>query len=249
MDDKQLKAGGQTKRSAGAGGGRMSPGPYIAKVISHLDTKRQGALKVQLLTDAISGNDNKADGQLFTVRYCMPFYGVTNVESNQKNNDYYSSQQSYGFWAVPPDPGTKVLVIFAEGLPNQGYWIGCIQDEYMNFMVPGGYPSDKGDNIIQNTLPDDLKNLPLPVGEFNKKLRDSKKSNNPDRFPRPHNPMMSRVLATQGLQEDIVRGLTSTSSRRDIPNTVYGWNTPGPLDKRPGKPKGKYGEFGQEKDI
>ena len=249
MDDKQLKAGGQTKRSAGAGGGRMSPGPYIAKVISHLDTKRQGALKVQLLTDAISGNDNKADGQLFTVRYCMPFYGVTNVESNQKNNDYYSSQQSYGFWAVPPDPGTKVLVIFAEGLPNQGYWIGCIQDEYMNFMVPGGYPSDKGDNIIQNTLPDDLKNLPLPVGEFNKKLRDSKKSNNPDRFPRPHNPMMSRVLATQGLQEDIVRGLTSTSSRRDIPNTVYGWNTPGPLDKRAGKPKGKYGEFGQEKDI
>tara|TARA_A200000113_G_scaffold52510_3_gene43400 strand:- start:11304 stop:14084 length:2781 start_codon:yes stop_codon:yes gene_type:complete len=249
MDDKQLKHGSQHKRSAGAGGGRMSPGPYIAKVISHLDTKRQGSLKVQLLTDAISGNDKKQDGQLFTVRYCMPFYGVTNVESNQKNNDYYSSQQSYGFWAVPPDPGTKVMVIFAEGLPNQGYWIGCIQDEYMNFQVPGGYPSDKGDNIIQNTVPNDFKNLPLPVGEFNKKLRDSKKSNNPDRFPRPHNPMMTAVLGKQGLQEDMIRGLTSTSSRRDLPNTVYGWNTPGPLDKQAGRPKGKYGEAGAEKDV
>ena len=72
MDDKQLKHGSQHKRSAGAGGGRMSPGPYIAKVISHLDTKRQGSLKVQLLTDAISGNDKKQDGQLFTVRYCNP---------------------------------------------------------------------------------------------------------------------------------------------------------------------------------
>ena len=95
----------------------------------------------------------------------------------------------------------------------------------MNFQVPGGYPSDKGDNIIQNTVPNDFKNLPLPVGEFNKKLRDSKKSNNPDRFPRPHNPMMTAVLGKQGLQEDMIRGLTSTSSRRDIPNTVYGWNT------------------------
>ena len=36
-----------------------------------------------------------------------------------------------------PDVGTKVLVIFAEGNRGKGYWIGCVQDENMNFMVPG----------------------------------------------------------------------------------------------------------------
>jgi predicted chitinase len=54
--------------------------------------------------------------------------------------------------------------------------------------------------------------------------------------------MMSLTLAKQGLEQDVIRGTTTTSSRRDIPNTVYGWNTPGPLDKRDGKPKGKYGD-------
>ena len=243
----ELPSGSQNKRSAGAGVKRMSPGPYLAKVVSHLDSKRQGTLKVQLLSNVVSSNEDQQDGQLFNVRYCMPFYGVNDVESNTQNTDYYNTQQSYGFWAVPPDPGVKVLVIFAEGLPNQGFWIGCVQDEYMNYMVPGGYPSDKGSNIIQKGLSNDLKNLPLPVGEFNKRVssvdgKNAKAGLNVDKFPKPHNPMMSRVLAIQGLQEDIIRGLTSTTSRRDIPNTVYGWNTPGPLDKRPGKPKGRYGE-------
>ena len=238
------------KRSVGAGGAPLPPGPYVAEVVNHLDNKRQGSLRVQILSNVLSGNDADIAGQLFTVRYCMPFYGVNSVTSNQKNNDYYSTQQSYGFWAVPPDPGTKVLVMFAEGLSNQGYWIGCIQDEYMNHMVPGGYPTDKAVNVVQENMGDDLKGKDLPTGEYNKAILsgegtgplDTRKGTNPDKFPRPHNPMMSRVLATQGLQADIIRGLTSTSSRRDVPNTVYGWNTPGPLDKRNGRPKGKYGE-------
>jgi predicted chitinase len=243
----ELPSGSQNKRSAGAGVKRMSPGPYLAKVVSHLDSKRQGGLKVQLLSNVVSSNEDEQEGQLFNVRYCMPFYGVNNVDSNTKNTDYYHTQQSYGFWAVPPDPGVKVLVIFAEGLPNQGFWIGCVQDDYMNWMVPGGYPSDKGSNIIQKDVPNDFKNLPLPVGEFNKRVtvidgKNLKAGMNPDKFARPHNPMMTAVLGQQGLEQDIIRGLTSTTSRRDVPNTVYGWNTPGPLDKRTGKPKGRYGE-------
>ena len=249
IDDVSLKSDNQIKRSAGAGGTQLPPGPHVARVVNHLDTKRQGSLRVELLSDVLSGNDTNTQGQLFTVRYCMPFYGVTNVSSNGKNNDYYNTQQSYGFWAVPPDPGTKVLVMFAEGRSNQGYWIGCIQDEYMNHMVPGGYPADKPTNVVQDGILSDFKNKSLPTGEFNKAIGDNstgpldiRKGNNPDKFPRPINPMMSLTLSKQGLEQDIVRGLTTTSSRRDIPNTVYGWNTPGPLDKRDGAPKGKYGE-------
>ena len=52
---------------------------------------------------------------------------------------------------------------------------------------------------------------------------------------------MATILSAQGLLTDPVRGLTSSSGRRDIPSTVFGWNTPGPLDKRDGAPKGKYG--------
>jgi predicted chitinase/uncharacterized protein (DUF2345 family) len=252
--DEEIKSYNQVKRSSGAGGAAIPPGPHLARVVNHLDTKRQGSLRVELLSDVLSGNDRDTAGQLFTVRYCMPFYGVTNLSSNGKNNDYYSTQQSYGFWAVPPDPGTKVLVMFAEGRSNQGYWIGCVQDEYMNNMVPGGYPADKPSNIVQDNIIADFKNKSLPTGEFNKTIPsnasgplDQRRGNNPDKFPRPLNPMMSLTLAKQGLEQDIIRGLTTTSSRRDIPNTVYGWNTPGPLDKRDGAPKGKYGE--QESQV
>ena len=51
-----------------------------------------------------------------------------------------------------PDPGTKVLVIFAEGKITQGYWIGCIQDEFMNFMVSGGYPTAKSEYVIPRNV-------------------------------------------------------------------------------------------------
>jgi len=246
----QLEPNQVNKRSSGVGFAKMPPGPFLAKVVNHLDPKRQGSLRVQLLTNTVSVGDNLEEGQLFTANYCSPFYGVTDVKSNGKNNDYYNTQQSYGFWAVPPDPGTKVLVIFAEGSPNQCYWIGCVQDEYMNNMVPGGYPADKVTNIVQDGIASNLKGKSLPVGEFNKSVSgngsgplDRRVGNDPDKFPRPINPMMSNILAKQGLEEDVVRGTTTTSSRRDIPNTVYGWNTPGPLDKRDGRPKGNYGDI------
>lgn len=229
------------RRSSGVESTRMPPGPYVAKVVSHLDPKRMGALSVQLLSNVTSGNDpDNEPGQLFTVDYCMPFYGVNDINSNRQNDDYYSTQQSYGFWAIPPDPGSKVLVIFAEGQSNQGYWIGCIQDAYMNHMVPAGTPATKSTRVVQDTLIEDFQNIPLPTGEYNKALHGTQ-GNDPDAFPRPHNPMMLNVLANQGLIRDNIRGLTSSSARREIPSMVFGFNTPGPLDKRDGAPKGRYG--------
>ena len=233
-------------RTAGAESRPMPPGPYVAKVVSHLDPKRMGALSVQLLSNVVSGGDaDNEPGQLYTVDYCMPFYGVNDVTSNRQNDDYFSTQQSYGFWAVPPDPGSKVLVIFAEGQSNQGYWIGCIQDAYMNHMLPGATPSVKSSRVVQDNLIDEFKERPLPTGEYNKSLHGDT-GNDPDAFPRPHNPMMLNALATQGLIDDVVRGLTSSSARRDLPSAVFGWSTPGPLDKRDGAPKGRYGPTGNQ---
>ena len=216
-------------------------GPFIAKVVNHLDPKRMGALRVELLSHTNPGGQELFPrGQLFTAYYCSPFYGVNDAQSNSRNKQYAATQQSYGFWAVPPDPGTKVLVIFVENQTNQCYWIGCIQDEYMNSMVPGSHPTSSADLIYQEGLSDDLKGRRLPTGEYNKKL--DHKGYDTARFQRPHNPLFAGALSTQGLLKDPIRGQTTSSARRDIPNNVYGWNTPGPVDKADGAPKGRYGE-------
>ena len=66
----------------------------------------------------------------------------------------------------------KFCNIFAEGQSSQCYWIGCVQDEFMNYMVPQGQPVDKPENILQEPVPKDYKDKKLPVGEYNKKRND-----------------------------------------------------------------------------
>lgn len=234
------------KRTAGAPLTVNHPGPYIATVVNHLDPRYSGSLEVQLESNVLSGPDKDSDNQIVVARYLMPFYGINSVESNTKNDTYSTSQQSYGMWFVPPDPGSKVMVIFAENQINQCFWIGCVADEYMNFMVPDGRASTR--NIATDPpLPEEYKDKSLPAGEYNKKIQRT--GNDADAFARPHNPLFAGVLNTQGLLSDEVRGTTTTSARRNIPSTVFGVNTPGPLDKRDGAPKGKYGAKGIQIDY
>jgi hypothetical protein len=49
-------------------------------------------------------------------------------------------------------------------------------------------------------------------------------------------------LQNQGLLTDEIRGLTTTSARREAPSSVFGVSTPGPLDKR-GNARGKGGRY------
>jgi hypothetical protein len=113
-------------------------GPYLAKVVSHLDNKFMGSLRVQLLKVNSSGTAYTDTDKLVTAFYASPFYGSTSWKSAGANDDYASTQQSYGMWFVPPDPDTKVLVTFVEGRRDICYWFACVPDDYMNFMVPDG---------------------------------------------------------------------------------------------------------------
>lgn len=223
----------QTRVQEGAYG---SNGPFLAKVISHVDPKYSGDLKVELRTKSMSNNDPATEGQLLTARYLMPFYGVTHVRSNTPNASYRYTQQSYGMWMVPPDPGSTVMVIFVEGQPNMCYWIGCVQDEFMNFMVPGNASTA----ITDENTPDTLQGKKVPVGEYNKSF-DFVGSAQPTNFPKPVNLDAVNQLNEAGLLEDEVRGINTSSARREAPSNVFGINTPGPLDKRPGAPRGTYG--------
>ena len=202
------------------------PGPFLAKVVSHLDPTYMGILEVEILRP--TGNTGSA-GQLHQVKYMSPFYGVTNVDYVGLDDDFNNTQKSYGMWMVPPDPGTTVIIIFIDGDPKRGFWIGCVQDENMNFMLPGIAST-------QNTVDGTDR---APTAEYNKKVNNS--TSDPTQFKKPVHPMAA-ILSGQGLIKDDIRGLTTSSARREAPSMVFGISTPGPLDKQQNAKQGSVGK-------
>lgn len=212
-----------------------SPGPYMARVISLQDSSYMGVLNVQVMRAIGNSSD---ESELRQVRYLSPFYGVTNVKYVNNNTDYGSTQKSYGMWMVPPDPGTIVMVIFVNGDPGQGYWIGCIPDDSMNFMVPGLAATQYNLDAATNPVTGDT--LRVPVAEYNKV--NNKTVTDPTQVQKPRHPLAD-FLDAQGLLEDDTRGITSSSARREAPSMVFGISTPGPVDKQPNAPTGLVGSL------
>jgi hypothetical protein len=222
----------QETRSSGASA-KLSkidgPGPFEAIVKNHLDGEYMGRLEVELLKSNTEGSTPNVGAERVIVDYLSPFYGVTPFAGSTPNDNFASTQKSYGMWAIPPDVGTRVLVIFAEGNKSRGFWIGCIQDRYMNFMVPGN-ASTKYNTEDQTKQ--------RPVGEYNKKTEEAVGAD-PTQFLKPCNMDACNVLDNAGLANDQIRGTTTSSARRETPSMVFGWSTPGPLDRRPGHPTTK----------
>lgn len=206
------------------------PGPYLARVISHLDPTYMGMLEVELLRP---GGNNPSSGSIHMVSYMSPFYGVTSISYAKEINDYNNTQKSYGMWMVPPDPGTVVVVIFIDGNFKYGYWIGCVQDEFMNFMVPGLAATSQ---VVDETDR-------MPTGEYNRKATEGQTVivSDPEKLKKPRHPLAD-ALEAQGLLKDDIRGITTSSARRETPSMVFGISTPGPLDKRPGAQTGTKGK-------
>ena len=218
------------------------PGPYEAIVVGHLDPAFMGTLKVEILKKTSSGNDPERSGQLLEARYLSPFYGVTPQAATTGNSGYENSQKSYGFWAVPPDVGTRVIVMLIEGNISQAFWIGCVQDEYMNFMTPGYAATTQVENINPDNASDKI-GKKVPTGEYNKR-REEGTSKSPTKFAKPPHSDIINHLNEQGLIDDDIRGTTSSSARREVPSSVFGISTPGPLDKRTNAPKEPIGPVG-----
>jgi len=215
----------------------LGSGPYLAKVVSHIDASFMAGLEVTLLRD--QGNQIAKDTQTFTVKYLTPFYGSTAYEfmGQNKENDqaFYDTQKSYGMWFSPPDIGVTVMVVFIGGMPEDGYYIGCVPSRFTNHMVPA-----IGGSTVVDITDDDKKKYattqPLPVAEVNRRANDLGNSTAIDKIKKPVHPIADRFLE-QGTLEDDVRGVTTSTSRRNIPNMVFGISSPGPVDKRPGAKK------------
>jgi hypothetical protein len=208
--------------------GSIDPGPHLARVIRSEDNKYMGTLHVQLLRDV--GNIPDSEASTYPVQYLSPFYGVTSITHLGNNNTFSDTQKSYGMWMIPPTEGGIVVVLFINGDASKGFWIGCVQDEYMNFMIPG---------LAATELNTQSPSKKLPVAEHNKSLTDGTKTDT-TLIQKPVHPF-SQVLTAQGLIEDETRGITTSSARRESPSNVFGISTPGPVDRGSGATRGKVG--------
>jgi len=215
-------------------------GPFLAKVVGHLDPSFMGGLEVTLQREA--SNRFGEDGQTYEVRCAVPFFGSTNLANTGVNtgNDqaFNDTQKSYGMWFVPPDVGVTVLVVFLDGNPAEGYWIGCVPDRFANHMVP----AIAGTKLIDYSQADRQKyepNLGLPCAEINKSIYADKPNLPADTLKKPVHPF-AEALLKQGLLLDDVRGTSTSTPRRNLPSSVFGISTPGPLDQ-----KGKKASIGR----
>ena len=189
------------------GRGTLQSKIYVGFVKVVEDSTFMGRLQVWI--PELSGDPTNRSGW-FLMNYCTPFAGATNYLENKNSPGYQDSQRSYGMWFVPPDINNEVVCAFINGDPARGIWFGCLYQQFMNHMVPGIAGQDATST--------------LPVGEYNKNLTQT----NFDKPNRPGYSPLADQLAKQGLDADVVRGVTDSSARRATPaNSVSGILTPG----------------------
>jgi hypothetical protein len=120
-------------------------------------------------------------------------------------------------WFVPPDIDNRVMVIFVNGDPEKGYWIGCIPEWPNMHMVPGiSSGSWHGEG-------------PEPLVEYNDR-EDGSKGTESTFYKRAKtiHDYQNQVWARQGLLKDPDRGPGISSAFRETPSRVFGISTPGP---------------------
>lgn len=181
----------------------------IAKVKSTDDEAHSGKLKVWLVQ---SNTDENNEANWISVRYASPFAGIsdpekmtTAVESSE------GTQKQYGFFAVPPDKNNLVLVAFANGEPDEGFWFSGLYSDTLTHMIPG---------IAENATYQGTG----PAAEVN---RYSQQIEQPRKNPlRPQYSSLGNVSSGQNISDPQL-GVGTSSVWRDLTPQVMGWLTPG----------------------
>jgi len=184
-----------------------SPGIYVGVVKRNDDTQNMGRLQVWVEE---FGGDPDEESAWISVSYASPFGGSTSIYEQGTNvKEYSDTMKSYGFWAVPPDLEARVLIGFAAGKLDKGYWFACLFQRGTQVSIPG-IPA-------KNTWSGENK----PAAPKNKKDSDADLEKYVEHKP------MSDALTQQGLADDPIRGTTSSSVTRETPSKVIGLLTPG----------------------
>ena len=224
-------------------GDLISAGPWIGVIKNNIDYSRNGRLQVYIPS---LGSVNPEDPNGWVIcQYLSPFMGFTNMNASEEGKRYDKTQQSYGFWMVPPDIGVRVMIIFAEHDINKAYWIGCIPEPLKNHMVPSigsrsyndqngsvvnfgaEYQSDLMIPAFQESLtqwftenPSDLEGIKFPVGEVQFKTQNQDGAGNGE-----ESVMETFYGSTRGIHEDlykqfIVQGIQNDKDRGPITSSA-----------------------------
>ena len=205
-------------------------GPHLALVVNNQDSLYSGRLQVWIPS---FGGDAKSPSSWHTVSYASPFYGITPYSATQKVTNTTTAEQfranesnpltagqldstnrqtsvkSFGMWTQPPDLGTRVLVVFADGSVDKGFWIAAVP-EVAHGMIPAIGKGASGQ----------------PEAEFDPASSEVQTSTDIRKVARPPLTEVSATYSAQGLDKDPLRGFISTSSFRESPSKVMGFSTP-----------------------
>ena len=141
--------------------------------------------------------NNEEEQKYVRVRRALPYGGHYQASDHTR---------SYGMSSHPPAPGTEVVVAFT-GTDQEGIMLGVLPDTGRNSSIADNSVSFlDGESSIGATYDT------TPVAKQEKNTR-----------PRHE---LAGAIAKQGLGLDSVRGLSSSSPRRESPSNVFGFNTP-----------------------
>ena len=207
------------------GGIPAETGPFIGEVVNNVDPTRSGRLQVYI--EYLAGPDKNVKSLWRTVSYISPMYGATQQSAPQPTGpgSFIGNQQSYGFWGISPDLGTKVICFFANGDPNQGYYIGGPIEPGINHMMPAIGASEK--YVDDTNSPYFSGKSKLPVTEINNSNKAI--SENPRFFDeaKPVHSVLAGQMLSQGVIAEPLLGPITSNSQRESPSTVQGWSSPG----------------------
>lgn len=233
MAENTIKKSGITKEyDDDSGGGVLIPHPVIGIVKDNIDPEHGGRIKVYIAR--LGGPDPEDSKQWTTVKYLSPYAGIAvkgydiyNGGPKTGQGDFLSNPHSYGFWATAPDLGTRVVCIFINGDPQDGYYIGAAPWIGLTHMMPAVAASSK---VVPNQKEAELYGGAdrLPVIEVNYSNPTIRQSERIYDQPKLIHSYQSNILAKQGLIRDNLRGVIGSSSQRETPSRVFGISTPGP---------------------
>lgn len=201
-------------------GGKILPGTYIGEVMGNKDVMQKAGRLWVFIPDF--GGVKADPSSWMPVSYASPFYGISPHTapaptgggtamggfaggSSQVADRQQSGVTTYGFWAIPPDVGVRVLCTFVDGAESDGYWFAVVPTVSHGMIPANGAPDGKSPMMDFNPLD--------PAVPSTADLSSIERQ--------PYQPLVTQ-FTTQGINEDPLRGPITSSSFRESPSRVFG---------------------------
>lgn len=180
---------------------------YIAEIMDSRTPLYNGDLMVWVRNSGTSKDNPKN----WVIAHCANnMFGHTVHETLTLNSEFKNQQTSYGWWNPTPYVGNLVFIFYPVGYGESSnpYWFGTPM-ENNNVMLPG-IPFE----LEQRTEELDY----TPKCEVNYHSAEVSK--------RQEYPHLKNALQKQGLDKDLLRGISTASSFRETPSMCYGFLSP-----------------------